>query len=248
VRDCDAEWTLNGYTNILIYGNEVQSGCKIFADGTNEVNAVITVDFGQGSCTNGQQVTLFEGSVFIDKHEIISFGKSYKDIVFRMTDCNDMVTVAKTYRDTASVEVLGFGGDDTIVLGDSSNPLDTLLFANIIVDGGRGRRDVLRIQDQGSEASKPIAVRPTILNGIHGSGNETISYFGIENINLALGTAPAQVNVYSTAKDTSLTLTTQGKYREVNKATLICPMVIVCRIDTLMFIYRRRRFHHSAKW
>ena len=105
-----------------------------------------------------------------------------------------------------------FDGNDRIVLGDSSRPLETLIFANIIVDGGKGNRDVLMIRDQGSSTSKPIAVRPTMLTGIHGSGSETISYFDIENINMALGKAAAQVNVYSTARDASITLTTQCKW------------------------------------
>lgn len=200
---------LVGYTNILVYGNEVLSGCSIIANGTPDADAVITIDFGQGSCKSGNEVALSEGSIFIDEVKIVTFGTAFKDIIFAMSDCDDVITIAKTYTDTSSVEVLGYGGNDRIILGDSSRPIHNIIFANIIIDGGRGKRDVLRIQDQGSSKSKPVAVRPTTLTGIHGTGSETISYFGIENINLSLGSSAAQVNVYSTAKDLSLTLTTQ---------------------------------------
>jgi hypothetical protein len=36
VRDCNAAWTLDGYTNILVYGNKVRSGCNIIADVTTD--------------------------------------------------------------------------------------------------------------------------------------------------------------------------------------------------------------------
>ena len=60
--------TLDGHTNILIYGSEVLSGCKINADGTDQSDAIITVDFGQGACTSGNSITLNEGSIEIDGH------------------------------------------------------------------------------------------------------------------------------------------------------------------------------------
>lgn len=207
--------TLDGYTHLLIYGNEVQSGCKIIADGNSEANAVITVDFGQGACTSGKSVTLHEGSIFIgdangDEHEVVLFGRPYRDIIFIMTDCNDEVTIAKTFNDTSSVEVLGYAGDDLVMLGDGSRPIDSLVFANtnIIVDGGRDH-DIIRLNDRGSSTLKSIAVRATMVGGVYGSGDETISYFNVENIDVLLGTAAADVNVYSTARYTSLTLTTQ---------------------------------------
>ena len=208
--------TLNGYSNIYIYGSDIQPGCKIIADGTSEADAIITVDFGQGSCTSGRSVALKEGSIFFNKDEVVSFGSSYKDIIFMMSSCHDEVFILQTYRDSSSVEVLGYDGDDMIVLGDENRALDTIIFANVIIDGGRGNNDVLTIRDQASSESKPIAVRPTILTGLHGSGSETISYFGIENINMALGAAAAQVNIYSTAKDASITLTTQCKLHNLD--------------------------------
>jgi hypothetical protein len=193
--------TLNGYSNIFIYASEVQSGCKIIADGTSAANAAITVDFGQGLCTSGTAVTLDEGSIFIGDAEVVSFGTPYKDIVFIMTECNDMITIAKTYADTSSVEVLGYGGDDIIVIGNAIQALDTGIFGSLIIDGGEGFGDRLLIQDQGSSAAKEITIRPTMLNGIHGSRNQTVSYFSIEQIDMSLGNAAAQVYMFATAKD-----------------------------------------------
>ena len=115
---------LVGYSNILVYGSEIQPECKIIAEGTSDADAVITVDFGQGSCSSGNSVALSKGSIFIGNHEIISFGESYKDIIFAMSDCDDEVVIAKTYQDASSVEVLAYDGDDRIILGDESRPLD----------------------------------------------------------------------------------------------------------------------------
>lgn len=76
-----------------MYGSEIQAGCKIIADGTDEANAVITIDFGQGVCTTtGKNVALNVGSIFIEKHEIITFGTSFQDIVFAMSNCDDEVS------------------------------------------------------------------------------------------------------------------------------------------------------------
>jgi hypothetical protein len=146
-------------------------------------------------------VTLDEGSIFIGDVEVVSFGAPYKDIVFIMTECNDMITIAKTYDDTSSVEVLGYGGDDIIVLGDAAQALDTGIFGSLIIDGGEGFGDVLKIQDQGSSSTKEITIRPTMLNGIHGSRNQSLSYFAIEQIDMSLGAAATQVYMFATAKD-----------------------------------------------
>lgn len=170
---------------------------------TNDVNAVITVDFGR-SCSSGKSVALNMGDIFIGRHKIISFSTAYKDIIFVMSDCDDEVHIAETFPDTSSVEVVGNDGDDEIILGDKNRPVETLIFANIIIDGGRGN-DVLAIHDQGSSATKPISVRSTMFEGFH---SKVISYFGIETIDLALGRAAAQVDVYSTAKHTGLTIRT----------------------------------------
>lgn len=154
--------TLQGYSNILVYGNEVQPGCKIHAGGTNEGDSVITVDFGQGPCTSGYSVALNEGSIFIGNDEIISFGSPYKDIILILSNCNDQVIISKTYADVTSVEVQGNNGDDNIVLGDTTQALDIDMHGSIIIDGGVGS-DVLSILDQGSSISKTIEVQPSKL-------------------------------------------------------------------------------------
>lgn len=204
--------TLAGYTNILVYGSEIQPGCKIIANGTS-TDAVITIDFGQHSCTIGKTVSLGEGIILIGNDEIVSFGTPYKDIVFVMSDCDDVININKTYSNALSVEVLGHGGDDKIVLGDSNRPLDTIIFANIIIDGG-GDTDLLMIHSQSY-----VQIRSTMISGIQGSEGPIISY--LDDIDMSLGSSPAQVDVFSTAKEALFTLTTQGKLTHVPNIILV---------------------------
>lgn len=213
VRNCNAVWTLQGYTNILIWGSEVRSGCRIIADGTSDgANAILTVDFGQGSCSSGHTVALNKNQVVINGNPIVTFGTPYKDIILAMSNCNDQVTITKTYSDTSSIEIIGYDGNDNIVIGDSSEPMDTNIIGNIIIDGGGGS-DTVTIHDESSVTSKPdVAVRPTAISGIHANSAHSIAYFDVENIDLSLGTVAANVNVYSTSQDAALTLTTGGKF------------------------------------
>ena len=209
--------TLIGHSNILVYGSEVKPGCKIIADGSNE-DAVMTVDFGQGSCESGKTASLNEGSIFINGIEIVSFGSVFKDVIFLMTECNDEVSIVKTYTDASSIEVLGYGGDDDITVGavhPAAPSLDLEIFANLIIDGGAGGADELIIRDLGSSASKSIGVYPTMLTDIIGGTNGTISYFAVENIDMLLGTTDTDVRVYFTPRDTSLSITTQGEYKKM---------------------------------
>ena len=215
VRDCDATWTLDGYTHVYIQGNEVGSNCRIVAQGTSLADAVITVDFGTGSCGSGYQVTLNEGSILIGVNEIISFGSSFKNIIFIMSNCNDEVFISKTHGDASSIEIQGADGNDVIELGNADHPLETI-FGNIIIDGGKGS-DKLTLQDMSSTQSKPnVELRPTTMTGIHGSDDNSISYFGVEASFVNLGSVPANVTVFSTSKDSSLTLTTQDANDVIN--------------------------------
>lgn len=125
-----------------------------------------------------------------------------------MSDCDDEIVIAETYSDALSVEVLGYNGNDQIVLGDKNRPLETIIFANIILDGGEGSRDVLVVNDQGTTTAKPIEVRATKVTGIH---NRHISYFDMETIDIGMGIAAQEVHVFSTGKGAGLTLSTQGK-------------------------------------
>jgi hypothetical protein len=204
--------TINGHSNILIYGSEVQSGCRIIGNGSSDTRAVITVDFGQGSCTSGKAVTLEGGSIFIGGDEIVTFGAPFKDVIFAMTNCDDVVTIVSTHPDSSSIEILGYDGDDSIYVGDASLALDTNVFGNVIIDGGFGDGDILMIRDQGSSVSKEISMYPTMFKGIIGSGNDTIYYFDMEDIDVLLGSADTQVIVYDTPRDVPLDVYTQGKH------------------------------------
>lgn len=153
-----------------------------------------------------------EGSVVIDGNEILSFGASFKDIVFQLSNCDDQITITKTHNDSSSIEIIAYNGIDTIELGDSSQPFDTNIVGNIIIDGGADK-DSLIIKDQTLVVSKPVQVRSTLITGIQAS-NKTISYFDIENIDMSFGAVAAQVEVLSTPPGASLHISTQGKWFE----------------------------------
>ena len=95
------------------------------------------------------------------------------------------------------------------MIGDENFVVDSI-FGNIIVDGGLGN-DLLMIRDEGNLNSKSVAVHSTIISGVHGSEDDNIYYYKFETTDISLGTADMQVDVYSTAKNSLLILTTQGK-------------------------------------
>ena len=77
--------TLIGHTDILVYASEIQTGCKIIANGTSTADSRITIEFGRGSCNIGKNAALNVGSIFIGKREFIKIGRSYKGKA--MCDC-----------------------------------------------------------------------------------------------------------------------------------------------------------------
>lgn len=210
VRDCNAEWIIHGYTNILVYGSQVLSGCKVRAAGSSEAPSIITIDFEQGPCTSGHSVTLNEGSIVINGNEIVVFGAPYKNIIFMMSKCDDTISISNTYSDALSIEILGNGGNDSIQLTQVGAAFDRSIFGNIIIDGGDGSDD-LWIHDESSLVSKHVEVHSTLISGIHASSSHNIAYFGIENMDISLGTAYNNVTVLSTPEGASLKVTTQGE-------------------------------------
>lgn len=206
---------LNGFTNVLVYGNEVQPGCKIIANGSSDSDAVITIDFGQGPCGSSSRASLKSGSISINGNEIVFFDASYTNIIFLMSNCDDEVSIIETYPDSSSVEVIGYSGNDKVVIGNA-NMVVADVFGNIIFDGGVGS-DVLFVHDQGHSQSKSVAIHSTVIAGIHGSDEDNIYYYEVETVDISLGTADMNVDVFSTAKDVHLILTTQGKLFETGR-------------------------------
>ena len=216
------EMSVAGFNTVgadtIIYFATENIDVKISDNRYNDTNAAMVVDFGQGPCTSGNVVSLRDGSIFIAGEEFLQVGTNYKEFIFEMTDCDDEVDIMKTYTDTSLVKILGFNGNDRIYLGDESKPFHTVIFSNIIVDGGHGSADLLTIHDEASSTTKPIEVDLVKIVGFH--GNKTIFYSSI-NINMLVGTADAQVNVNSTAAHTSLTLITQGTNNSLTRVLLI---------------------------
>jgi hypothetical protein len=188
---------------------------------------VITIDFGtEDSCTSGYEVMLNEGIISIGSHELVSFESPFKDVVFIMSNCNDKVFVNKTHGDASSIEIEGADGDDIIVIGVEDEALEACVFANIIVDGGQDN-DVLTVHDESSSSAKSVEIRYSLARGLHTGTNETdkktISYLDVEDWYMNLGTAPANATVFSTPKDSSFTLTTQGKVSGLLTSSIFSP-------------------------
>lgn len=152
-------------------------------------------------------MTLHEGSIIIDGEEIVLLGTAFKDIIFAMTNCDDEINIVKTHADASSIEVLGYDGDDSVVIGDGSLALDDV-FGNLIIDGGGGY-DSLMIRDQGSSMPKSIAVHPTMMAGIIGNENDTVFYFDIDSIDVSCGISNTNITVHDTPRDVPLNITTQ---------------------------------------
>lgn len=210
VLSSNAHWSLIGHTNLQVHGNLIQSNFKVIAEGTSQADAVLVVDFTLGTCTKGHTIELDEDTITIDGIEAVQFGDAFKDIQFIMSLCDDRIYIKSTKMDASSIEIIGNSGNNTIELGDALAPFEDQIHCNVIIDGGKGSRDELKIHDSTSPMLKDIELRPTLISGFHDSSNNTISMFNIELIDIELGTAPANLTVYSTSKDTSVTLTSQS--------------------------------------
>ena len=165
----------------------------------------------QGPCIDGKTVALREGQIFtVGYDDAIAFEPKYKNIILKTTDCDDRITIVKTYPNASSLKVFGYGGNDRVIVGDGSHPLDTLIFANLTIDGGLGT-DKLKIHDEGSLVNKSVIMHyPTVI-GVTGNST-TFSYHDFEDIHFLLGNANMDVDVDFVGQDASLTLSTQGKH------------------------------------
>ena len=157
-------------------------------------------------------VALREGEIFtVGYDDAFTFEPNYKNVIIKTSDCDDRITIAKTYPDASSLKVFGYGGNDRVIVGDGSHPLDTLIFANVTFDGGLGT-DILKIHDEGSLVNKSVTMNYPTVTGVIGNGT-IFSYHDFEDVRLLLGNANMDVDVVSVGQDASLTLSTQGKPR-----------------------------------
>jgi len=208
---CNAEWTLVGHTDLVAEAYKMDPNCRILADGTSEIDAVLEIVFGFGTtgCSVGHKIELRRGEVFIgnsDEPEIV-FGEAFKDILITMSNCNDEVYIYETYESLSSLEIITGGGNDTIVIGNKNKGFESQVYPELIIDAGEGT-DTLTINDSASEVAKVIELRPTSIDGgFHDSENKAIFYFGVEEMNLHLGTENDILTVNSTAESMFLNVT-----------------------------------------
>lgn len=207
-NNCSTGVTLDGHSNLYIHANELKEGCNIDAPGSN-MPAILTVDFNferNATCGDGNTLTLKEGTISIMTHDgipiTITYGEPYENIIIRMSECDDVVVVERTFFSCKSIEILGGGGSDHITLGSGTTGFESEIFANIIVNGGNGDSDKLVIIDF-SDLDKTEEVRPRQISGLHAISftepNKTIDYNKINILELDLSEGSNNLRVVSTA-------------------------------------------------
>ena len=203
VTSCDSIWDIHGHTNIEVMGREIRSGCTIDVQGTAISDANFVVNF-EGLCQDGYSVTLNEDVLSIGS-ATITFGRPFKIIELIMSPCNDIVNIIKTYDDTEEVIIIGGSGSDVIELGKVNTKFEDQIHSDIIIESEPGSHYDIIVNDEGSNESKTIDVRPNGLTGFHEFNNRTIAYppFGVNEATLRIGEG-TMINVVNTAEDVAL--------------------------------------------
>ena len=205
VTSCNSIWDIDGHTNIEVMGREIRSGCTIDVQGTAISDADLVVNFEiDRLCQNGYTVTLEEGVLRIGS-ATITFGTPFKIIELIMSPCDDNVNIIKTYDDTEEVIIIGGSGSDVIELGAVNTKFEDQIHSDIIIESVPGSHYEIIVNDEGSNESKNIIVRPSGLTGFHEFDNRTIAFppFGVDEATLRIGEG-TMLNVENTAKDVAL--------------------------------------------
>ena len=215
---CNSNTILEGFSNLVVQANLIQSGCSIKADGTMS-DATLTIDFGYESnaaCVNGFEVILTQGMALIKRNDAtieIQIGASFRDILIKMSNCDDIVSVEETFANAASVEISGGGGNDKVYVGSSSSAFDQIIHANIVAHGNSGDSDELIIIDSASSKEKSTVLRAKKLTGLHAPiANsdvlKSIDFDGFNKLDISLPNATNNLEVKSTETDTSTIIRT----------------------------------------
>lgn len=211
--DCSADVELDGFSNVFVQANLVQQGCGIRVDGT-ATSAIMEIDFGSESnadCDDGFEVTIERTTVTIVRANVpimeIKYGASFRDILVRMSNCDDVVNVVSTHHNASSVEIWGAGGNDNITIGTENQPFEESIYANIVVHGSKGASDRLIIHDEASTRDKIELLRPMQITGLHQNPKNLIDYDGFEFLDIFLsnGTNELTVACTETKSETSIT-------------------------------------------
>ena len=124
-----------------------------------------------------------------------------------MSDCDDIVDIKSTFPEAISVEIFGGGGDDLVTLGTTDSPFKSQVYANVVVHGGNGESDTLKVLDSFSTAYTVEEVRARQLSGFHLVSNKTIEYKNLDVLDLALSQGPNNLTVVATPTGSSTVIT-----------------------------------------
>jgi hypothetical protein len=172
--NCSDNWTLKGYTNLVVKMSELSKGCHIRATEGKHNRASLILDFGD-ICKSGYIVTAREdseglhvemreegaGSVIIKLDEDVDLntyisvlvGSNFDDIQLKMSNCEDKVNISGGGPHRRQISVYGRDGNDTITItNESPISIGSLMPIpgagapfHVVVDAGKGVDKLIQV-------------------------------------------------------------------------------------------------------
>jgi len=182
-----------------------------------------SIDFGfenGSSCVDGNSVVLTTNGNDIEATIIEGNGTPFvvlvnnvfKDVIIKMSNCQDTVTVLTTHDIEGMIDISMGGGSDTVNIGDAAFGVDQI-FKGMNLYGGSGD-DTLHVNDAAGVNSKlDNVLTPGTITGLLNGPNaisSDIHYGSFEIINIDLSQASNSFTIPSTAQDSVTSITSQG--------------------------------------
>ena len=215
IKDCNTPWDFQGHTRLDIKAYAIQSGCVITANGGDETDSVLKIDFGFGEdepCVDGNSITLSaSGSSVVARiiraadgsDTTLTVGARFKDIEIKGSQCEDEISVENTLEDAGSISIDGGGGDDTIIIGTNSTGLDEIYADSLNLGGGLGN-DVVWINDFGSADEELLGeLEVGSVNNLLNNVNRSLDYNGFEEVVISLSQGVNEFLVISTPPEST---------------------------------------------
>eukprot|EP00957_Ditylum_brightwellii_P205962 15346160-Ditylum_brightwellii.AAC.1 len=140
-----------------------------------------------------------------------------------MGPCDDTVVIKETYKTTSSIIINGGAGNDKIQVGSSkcNGGFDGCIFSDITIAGGDGEHDSFIVDDSRSKLDKKSTVRVGSITGLHEKNTTSISYRGIETLDLRLSRGENSLDIVSSAKGCDIHVTCQDESDKIVLGTHI---------------------------
>jgi len=183
----------------------------------------LSIDFGfedGSSCVDGNSVVLTTNGDDIEATIIegngtpfvVNVNKVFKDVIIKMSDCQDTVTVLTTHDIEGTIDISMGGGSDTVIIGDAVSGVEQI-FKGMNLSGGSGD-DTLHVDDAAGVNSKldNVMTPGTIMGLLNGPNaiSSDIQYGSFEFINIDLSQGANSFTIPSTAQGSVTSFTSQG--------------------------------------